>query len=169
MLLGWVGERWSGAKSSGSHGRGANLVGLVGEPPGCDPVVPVDGAQLRGEGALCRSPVAASPISLEAGSSGTWHSWKFSLFNYKDLVLLRTCSGCRDPPTGPSIRCSFSSVGEVEKLTCNAVRWMLCQGWGSTQEVGKDATHLVHARRGAPLPGEYSSGYFRLVYQVGAG
>ena len=129
------------------------------------------GAQLRGEGAPCRSLVAASPISLEMGSSGTWHFWKFSI-HYKDLVLLRTCSGCWDPPPGPSIRCSFSSVGEVEKLTCNAVRWMLCQGWAglwNTQEVGKDATHRVHARRGAPLPGEYSSGYFRLAYRVGAG
>lgn len=35
----------------------------------------MDGAQLRGEGALCRSLVAASPISLEAGSSGT--HWAF--------------------------------------------------------------------------------------------
>lgn len=39
---------------------------------------------------LCCPLVAASHISLEAGSSGTWHSRKFSLLNYKDLMLLRT-------------------------------------------------------------------------------
>lgn len=175
----WVIEHWSGARSfSDNRGLGANLVKLAVGPEGGPELQREQEGRMHqedlGEAAWVLTGTRTGCTERQWGSTsllpssgllthfiGSRKFWHLAFLEIlfiqlqrsdvaEDLPCAQHCSGCWDPPMGPSIGCLYSSVGELENLTRNTVRWVLCRagrGCGSTQKVGKAAMHPVYARR----------------------